>query len=331
MIINMTKRKLNLERMQALFFSGIHIDMAGRMDQPGRPGVSNPGKFKTMPGGASLNAASLAAQLGLSTSIIGKIGKDTHGKMIEEALEQRKIRNLLEHSIQSPTGIYVSIIEPGGDINIALADLQLNETLDAQWLFVHRRKAMQDHPIWCVNANMTADTLLGLCGPSAPIRPKLLAAASISPAKAKNLISCLPHLDLLLTNLSEARAILKQFGDYPRDTPQQCAKSLSQLGVTCGTLSCAQKPLIAWNQTHWAQIRVPSPVTMVDVTGAGDSIVAAILSGLGEGMELFECLPRAVALAQMVLQYEGPFIENLNLASLQKAAAQLDPPTLYPL
>ncbi|MEZ5800856.1 MAG: hypothetical protein R3D29_10815 [Nitratireductor sp.] len=57
----------------ACFVTGAHMDIAARLFDIPVYGSSNPGRLVRQPGGAGLNAASVAASLGLSSSLAGRL------------------------------------------------------------------------------------------------------------------------------------------------------------------------------------------------------------------------------------------------------------------
>lgn len=311
----------------ALFFSGIHMDLLGALAAPAKMGSSNPGAFSSMPGGASLNTASVAACLGLDSSIIGLIGDDQHENTLRTTLAQRGIKDLLCTKPGQSTGCYTSIIEPDGNLVIAVADLGLNESITSQWLLETHEQAMQNADIWFLNSNLTHDALTQLTQPDLSIRPKILAAASISPSKAKNLAPSLPNLDVLFTNIAEANALLDSHGGLPAGqhtrNASDCMQQFQQLGILKGSLSQGAEVLWVWDQNDCFSFKPAILNQVKDVTGAGDALAGTFLAGLAQYKSMREIAPLAIAAAQMTLDVMGPYNENINMQELKSRAVHV--------
>ena len=66
-----------------VFVCGAHMDQALRLDAPARLGVSNPAKVENLAGGSALNAAGVAAAIGLDLTLLSPIGADAGVIMAE--------------------------------------------------------------------------------------------------------------------------------------------------------------------------------------------------------------------------------------------------------
>ncbi len=314
---------------KALFFGAIHMDRLGRLNEMAIAGSSNPGRVDEVAGGASLNSASVARLLGLDCSILGLVGDDQNGEFLRQVLADRDIGDLLSTKENCETGSYTAILEPDGNLVIALADLGLNERITPEVLVSDYKEILTNSNIWFLNANLSQYTLEALCGPQFPCRPEILSAATISPAKAQHLVSSLPHLDLLFTNLSEANAIIfeeEMVAPQKKLDAENCVNRLRALGVTQGTLSQGSEALWVWDRNQVSRF-LPSKIdNLVDVTGAGDALAAVFLAGLAKGKTMAECAPGAIAAAQMTIRVKGPynkFINDTELKILSERVTQI--------
>lgn len=311
----------------ALFFSGIHMDMLGSLEASALLGSSNPGHFTSMPGGASLNSASVASLLGLDCAVIGIVGDDAGGKTLIQTLNRRNIKNLLTVRVGATTGSYTSIIEPDGNLLIALADLGLNEEMDADQLLADHTKPMAAADIWFLNSNLSEQILLKLTDRNLKIRPKLLTAASISPSKAQKLAPSLANLDVLFTNIAEASAMLNVIDGKPYNSDKlpglECIERIQALGVIKGSLSQGAEILWVWEGGELHKFQPTQMNNMADVTGAGDALAGAFLAGLAEGNSLAKTAPIAIAAAQMTITLKGPYNDKINWQELKSRAVKV--------
>jgi len=293
------------------------MDMLGQLAARAVPGASNPGSFTTMPGGASLNTASVATLLGLECSIIGFTGDDPWAGQLANVLDERHINNLLSMKKEQTTGSYLSIVEPDGNLNIAINDLSLNEKMSAEWLLKTHNDIMANSDIWFLNSNLNGDTLKALSNPELPGRPEILAAASISIAKVKNLRPSLANFDILFTNISEANALL---GTNNNSDAARCIARFQKMGIAKGSLSQGPDLLWVWDETTVHSFQPPPLETICDVIGAGDALAGTFLAGISQGRPMAQTAPLAICAAQMVMASAGPYNYQINEQELNSRA-----------
>ncbi|MGB7285699.1 MAG: PfkB family carbohydrate kinase [Salaquimonas sp.] len=270
------------------------MDQIMRLEKPSLMGVSNPAKIEMSPGGAALNSASIAAALGLDTSLVSPVGGDLYGEHLVSVCKDRRIEPRLVSDVQFPTGIYSAIFEPSGEIVIGASDLGIYDTIDDEWL----NKNLPQCDGLFLTSNLREEQLL-----KAVSKAIFIAAATISPAKAKRLKPVLSQLDILFTNLGEARAL----SDLADADALVLADWFIAQGVKSGTLSNGGNDLIYWHNEKIGQSQVSRPVSLADVNGAGDALAGAVLAGLGTGLEFSEAVKLGLAAAAFSLSHSGPF------------------------
>jgi len=136
------------------FIGGAHIDRMGKLTGQVIEGASNPGIVKTVPGGAGLNTASVAAALGVDGLMICPIGDDESGVMLRQVLADRGVGDCLIAMPGRETGSYVSILGPDGNLVIALADLGLNEEITFDWLMGNYGLELKTSRSWFLTTNL---------------------------------------------------------------------------------------------------------------------------------------------------------------------------------
>lgn len=296
--------------------SGAHVDATGRLDGPPAFGFSNPGRMRRAPGGAGLNAASAAASLGLKTALAGAVGDDADGRMLAETLARRGIANALHPLPGFATGQYVALVAPDGQMAIGFADLSIHETADAGWLLSHCGEALRRADAWLVSPNLSQSSLAALAERA---QSRLFAAATISPAKAPRLRPVLRRLDLLFSNLAEARA-LTGLADAP---PAALIDALRQAGVGAAVLTESGNPLHGYEGTGRFCLQPPPVERIADVNGAGDALAGSTLAGLSRGMALADAAALGIAAAQATLASAEPFAAGLEFSALRSAADKI--------
>ncbi len=311
----------------AAFVGGVHMDVAGRIAGETLAGASNPGTVNAKPGGAGLNAASLAQALGLNCTMTGACGDDAHAVEMAAVLSARGLGDGLARIEGAASGVFLSIVAADGQQVVAVADLGIHERADADFLFSRCKGALEQADCWVLTTNLDKPALGELASRAGE---KILVAFTVSQAKAPRLSGIVDRLDLLFGNANEVRALL---GAMPSDAVQtsvadcstgELATALQRLGVKAGVLSDAGGPVQWWDGDAAGTLVPPRVRQIADVNGAGDALAGTVLAGLALGMAMAEIVPLAVAAAQITLESDQPFVEKLTWEMLKLRAAETE-------
>ena len=143
---------------QCLFVGAAHLDRNGVLFDRSELGKSNPGRFKQFAGGAAFNVASIFAAHGGVADLCSILGQDEAAKIIESACRQRAIGFHPQKSDAFPTASYTAIMEPDGQLAIAVADMSIYEAFDSQ--LIEWPQEEQASETWlCIAANLPHDTI----------------------------------------------------------------------------------------------------------------------------------------------------------------------------
>ena len=124
----------------------------------------------------------------------------------------------------------------------------------------------------------------------------------------------LPHLDIALTSLEEARHYTGQ------PAPESIASFLMDRGVETVLVKLGADGVYARNRNE--ECRLPAhKVRVVDTTGAGDAACAGFLCGYVQGWELSRCAALANAVGALTVQAMGG---AEGVQSLEQALALME-------
>jgi len=264
---------------------------------------SNPGRFEENVGGASFNVASVFAQLGGNAALISILGEDLAAELICNTAKARGFSHQHQTSQDFKTASYTSIMQPNGELVIALADTQIYDEFKAAPC-LPQIKSMKNTDWICLDANLPGKEIMELIE-SAPCS---VAALSVSAAKAHRLNGVSEHLDLLFTNRAEALAMLQ----LPNETSSEAlAGGLSARGIKRAVLSDGSKEVWLVDHGNISALAVSPPQDIIDTTGAGDALAGASLFAIGKGAALIEAVKFGIIAANKILQVRGPFHEDL--------------------
>lgn len=303
-----------------LVLGGAHMDRRGRIFAETVPGASNPGTWFEEPGGGGFNAARNLARLGFDVRLISPRGGDAIGETVSAAARQAGIDDRPFVFLDRKTPSYTAIIENDGNLVIALADMELYRLFGPRRLTIRAvRDAFEEADLILCDANLPEETLAAITERAVTLG-KPLAAIAISPAKVVRLRASLAGIDHLFLNEMEAAALTE---DRPED-PRAWVEQLRSIGLKGGVITRGQREVIAFTQTEAISLQPPVVENVADVTGAGDSLAAGVLSALLAGLDLSEAIRHGAAAAAITVQSPLATAENLS-PDLLKATLALVP------
>ncbi|MBZ5758203.1 MULTISPECIES: carbohydrate kinase family protein [Rhizobium] len=309
---------------QILVLGGAHIDRRGRIFGETDPGASNPGAWFEEPGGGGFNAARNLARLHHDVRMISPRGGDALGDMVAAAAREAGVDDRPFVFLDRTTPSYTAIIEKDGNLVIALADMELYKLFSPRRLLIRAiRDSFASADLILFDANLPAETLAAIARKAVDLG-KPLAAIAISPAKVVRLKPCLADIDYLFLNQSEAAALT---GSRP-DDPLQWVSQLQALGLKGGVITRGQQPLVAFDGRITLTLEPPAVDDVADVTGAGDSLAAGVLSALMDGLDLAEAVRHGAAAAAITVQSPFATAANLSPEHLRQVLALVGAPKI---
>ena len=97
-------------------FGSVNMDLVARVPRFVRPGETILGdSFATVPGGKGANQAVAAARLGVPVRMVGRVGQDTFGQALLEALRGQGVDTAGVQSVPGSSGVAVIEVEAGGE------------------------------------------------------------------------------------------------------------------------------------------------------------------------------------------------------------------------
>jgi pseudouridine kinase len=163
------------------------------------------------------------------------------------------------------TAGYLAVLDPNGSLVIGVADMGIYDTVNAEWVETAVARAA-GADLWVVDANLPGPILEAL----APLAPVPVLADPVSVAKAIRLRPILPRLHGVFPDAPEA-AVLAD-GD-PGD-PFANATAIAVAGVEHVVVSLGD----GGAHIHTSEVAETRPAAtpdrVVDVTGAGDALLA---------------------------------------------------------
>lgn len=262
------------ERAVVCCIGGMSVDRRLKLHHAATAGTSNPVSTAFGRGGVARNVAENLARLSQAVRLIAVVGDDPDGRdLVRETARRNVDTGLVETNLEWPTGTYTAAIEPDGELFAGFADMDICESMDrdfiqARWLQIARATIVFG------DANLPGDSLAWLItGCREHDLPLIVDAVSVN--KAGRLPLNLNGVDLLFCNREEARAILRT--NQPIETAA-LAQALCRRGAGSAVVTAGRQGLAFARQDDCIELASVAE-EVVDVTGAGDALIAGTLYG----------------------------------------------------
>jgi sugar/nucleoside kinase (ribokinase family) len=280
-----------------------HFDRLGQTTAPSVLEKSNPGSFYNTLGGAALNVASSLAALGQDVTLVSCVGDDASGHEVINGVATRGVTPNIAPLPQHQTATYTAIVDNKGDLVIALADMACYDHFDPQTAAQSIAKLSPSD--WLlIDANLPAPAIANMIS----MASCNIAAMTVSSAKANRLISVLDKVDIVFTNISEAKALMDLGAAATTD---DIVTGLRKCGVSNAVITNGADNVIVSSDDLHHEVAI-QPQTVADVTGAGDGMVAGCLYHLMRGKPLNEAVNTGIRVAQEILKVSGPYVPDLK-------------------
>ena len=299
---------------RVIVVGSVNVDLVATVDHRPGPGETvGGGRFAQHHGGKGGNQAVAAARLGAATTFVGAIGADPFGDEARAALaaEGVEVRELLALPDEA-TGVALIVVDASGENSIAVAG-GANAALQPAHVaaaFDRLRPTAGDvvlvgHEI----PTATATEALRLARAAG-------ATTILNPAPARGVSHDMLALsDVVTPNEGEAAELLGVEGDPESLDPERLGR-LAGGGQALITLGSRGALLVGADGPE----RLPAgDVTVVDTTGAGDTLNGALAAGLASGLPPNDAARRAVVAASLAVTRAGAREGMPTVAELEAA------------
>ena len=250
---------------------------------------SNPGRVTTSLGGVGRNIAHNLCLLGQQVSMVTVLGQDSFAQSVRD--NAAAIGLDLSHSAVIPggrTGTYLFIAGSDGDMALAVNDMAIYDHITPDFLR-QRLEFINRAGLVVVETNLPEASLQWLCQHcTAP-----LLADPVSTIKAPKLQPVLDRLTALKPNRMEAELLsgvkIETDADAARAAEALLATGLQQVYISLG----GDGLYAADRQGHTARVACPA-VQVVNATGGGDAVAAALAACITHGRTLEETARLAI-------------------------------------
>ncbi len=283
---------------------GANLDICGRTDAPMLLQDSNIGRIHLSAGGVCRNICENAVRMGCPVFLISAVGADANGQILLQACKAIGLNTDCVSVLEGyRTGSYLSVHGDDGDMITAINDMEIISCLTPDLVQQHDN-ILQAAAAIVLDANLPEETLRWVCNTYGDSKP--IFADTVSCAKARRFLPVLSRLHTIKPNLMEAQLLTGC------RTAEDCAKALLMQGVKNVCISAGSRGVYFENGDggFWVS---PKPLTEVaNATGAGDSLMGALLAGFVAGLPLLDRIRFAVTASVLTIQSKDTIRKDLT-------------------
>ncbi|XKM14423.1 PfkB family carbohydrate kinase [Orbaceae bacterium ac157xtp] len=274
---------------------------------------SNPGKIKCTPGGVGRNIAENLALLEQECYLISMLGDDFYGMQLLE--HTRKTGVNFEHChivTGGNTSTYLTVMDDNREMMVAINDMKIIEKLTPSLLseskgLIHHAKLL------IIDCNLSEDTLIWIFSHSGDVP---IFVDTVSAFKAHKIKNCLSKIHTIKPNRYEAEAIsgIKINND---DDLYKVVAWFHKQGVKRVAISSGIKGVYYSDDNGKQGWSKPLPTSVVNVTGAGDAMLAGIAFGYLNNFSFAESIRFGQACSALTLACDSANNPNLSINNVQ--------------
>ena len=293
---------------------GACIDRKYHLSLHPQPGTSNPAHARRSFGGVARNVAENLARLGVHTALLCVIGDDENGlALLDDAQRAGIDAALVVRDSRHVTAEYCAVVDPAGELVIGASDMHAVDALDIEDVEKRWNAIAQSRWVF-MDCNVPAHVLAWCIDRARESRFKL-ALDAVSEPKVRRLPRDLRGVDLLVLNEKEAAMYLGEDCDaFFARTPIERARAVRACGASAVILTRGAAGVVSC--TEDAREITALTARCVDVTGAGDALIAATIHRLLQGDDLCEAARVGSLCAGLTVESPASVRPDLSAALL---------------
>lgn len=250
--------------------------------------TSNPVVSSVSIGGVGRNVAENLGRLGESVVMLSRAGDDHDWELIKEASQNYMNLRNVECSQKEATSSYTAIIDGDGEMQIALANMAICDTMTIEWIQQYDLLLLRAKAI-ILDLNAPKDTIQYIIQLAKENRIPL-AIIPVSSPKMSHLPGELDGVEWLIVNKDESETFFEVEAKTDEEFYNLATCWLSR-GVRQVLITRGSESMVYMHQNGQTVIMSPKAVPhIVDTTGAGDSLSSGILFGWLNGFDIQKTL-----------------------------------------
>ena len=304
---------MNTMSSHILVIGAASVDVKGRALKALQLGASVPGDITVSFGGVGRNVAENLSRLGQQTILLSAVGDDAFGTQILERTADSGVD--VSKVIVVPrchSAAYMAILDEKGSKTLALDEMAIMQSVTPAYINSHRA-LFKDAGMLVLDANLSPSSLASAIkaarrnGVSVAVDPT---STTLAPRLKKHLAD----LAMVKPNVAEAELLLGH-PIHGRREATAAAQELVARGTGLAVITLADEGL-CYASSRESGYLPAIRCQVVDYTGAGDALTAAVVYGLVNGFPLDEAMRLGVSAATLTLRCPETVCPDMSLERL---------------
>jgi len=281
-------------------FGALHLDVKARLTGTLLRGTSNPVTTTRAIGGVATNVARSLARLGVPVHLVSIVGPDSAPLLDRISIEGVDVTHVRVTEGAS-TASYTAVLAADGCLEAGIADMDIYGAMDADW--GHAAPTVGD--LWFAEANIPGPGLQALAT-AAVGRPFFVDPVSVE--KSQRVAGVIDRVACIFPDAGEAEALTGE------SDPEAGAANLIAQRAGGAVVTTGRDGVVVADGESVTIHPAIAPNSIVDVTGAGDALVAGYLAALALGGD--DPVAWGLAAASLAVETIETVPGDLNLAGL---------------
>ena len=281
--------------------------------------TSNPGFTITRAGGVGRNIAENLARLGVATEFVSAFGADMNGNWLRSETEAAGVS--VRHSLVSrgATGSYSAVLDRGGELVVAVSAMEILDALTPQ--VVDSIEALiSSCALLVLDCNLREETLVraATVARDAGVAVLVDTVSVTKSVRGNAVLDAGVEVHTISPNVAELATLAACAGNQQADLADAAAR-LHERGARHVWIRRGEAgSLMSSRRNHETMVDefAACDAVVVDVTGAGDAMLAGYAAALVTGLGERNAVAYGHAAAAMTVESEWTVSPEMRLATL---------------
>ena len=300
------------EKEYIVTIGSANMDVAGYSHASLNYADSNPGKIKFTPGGVGRNIAHNLALLGKDSWLLTAVGNDFYGQSLLAQTNQSGVH--VEKCLivaGENTSSYLSLLDNTGEMLVAINDMSITDHISADFLSQHR-DFIRAAKVIVADCNISEDALTWVLENAGEV-PVFI--DPVSAWKCVKIREQLGKIHTLKPNRLEAET-LSGIALSGREDVGKVATWFHERGLNRLVLSMGGDGVYYSDISGSSGWSLPIKTHVINVTGAGDAMMAGLASCWVDGLPFIDSVRFAQGCSSMALACEYTNNPDLSVANV---------------
>lgn len=279
--------------MKIIVIGSINVDYIGTTEYELMFGESHPGSIHIQAGGVARNIVENLARVKEDVTFVTAVGNDFYGQKYKNDLEELGVKIIMpKKTEQYNSSIYLAINDKEGQMVYSVVNTDIVSLINKEYIS-SIIDTINTFDYVLIDTNLDNDTIDYLFEKV----NKPIICDAVSTIKADKLRKHLNKIYILKVNENEYSHLKSDLNE----------KMPTNLIITNGS-----KPVIYVTKAFTKQYQPKQKEDIKSTTGAGDSFVAGVISGILDGLQIEDGIKRGLDFSYQTLDVTGAVNPNIK-------------------